>query len=305
MNEILYFTKRNCLIYLRDRSAVFFSMLSMLIVLGLMVIFLGKMNSDSVAAVLAEYGGEGRDASQDQTNAACLVQLWSLAGILVVNSVTVTLTVLGAMVQDETGKRTMAFYVTPVKRFKLTLGYVCSAWLIGTFMCILTLAVGEAYFCAKGWGLLPAEDLLALCGMIALNCFTFAAIGHLLALFIHSDSAWGGLLTIIGTLVGFAGGIYLQMSLLAEPVQKLLKALPILHGASMMRQICTREAMETTFLGFPKEFLDAFNEQMGTSVYFGEHLVTIKEQVLFLLLYAIMAIAAAAIVNRNRKLKDR
>lgn len=39
MKTILYLTKRNCKIFLRDRAAVFFSVLSMLIVLGLMVFF--------------------------------------------------------------------------------------------------------------------------------------------------------------------------------------------------------------------------------------------------------------------------
>ena len=52
MREIFYLTKRNCLVYLRDKSAVFFSLLSMLIVLGLMVVFLGKMNSENVLSVI-------------------------------------------------------------------------------------------------------------------------------------------------------------------------------------------------------------------------------------------------------------
>ncbi|MCM1282273.1 MAG: ABC transporter permease [Muribaculaceae bacterium] len=305
MSEIWYMTKRNCLVYLRDKSAVFFSFLTMLIVLGLMVIFLGSMNSENILTVLDTYGWEGRDTSQDARNAAYLIQLWTLAGILMVNSVTVTLTVMGAMVQDETRKRVMAFYVTPVKRYKLTLGYVFSAWLIGIGMCILTLAAGEIWFAAQGFALLPIQSLCKLCGMIVLNCFTFSAIGHVLALFIHSDSAWGGLLTIIGTLVGFAGGIYLPMNSLAEPVQKILKLLPFLHGASMMRVVFTREAVLTTFSGFPEEFTDVFDVEMGSVIVLGEHTFSIHEQVLFLLFYAIIAIVAATIVNQNRKLKDR
>ncbi len=57
-----------------------------------------------------------------------------------VNAVTVTLTVTGAMVQDETEKRLMAFYVKPVSRVKLSLGYILAAWVVGTGMCLLTLA---------------------------------------------------------------------------------------------------------------------------------------------------------------------
>ena len=108
MKEIFYLVKRNVLVFVRDRSAVFFSVLSMMIVLGLMVIFLGSLNSKNVVEMLKSMGGD-RDALQDQKNAEYLIQMWTLAGILVVNTVTVTLTVLGGMVQDETRGRLASF----------------------------------------------------------------------------------------------------------------------------------------------------------------------------------------------------
>ncbi len=303
MREIFYLVKRNALIYLRDRAAVFFSMLSMFIVLGLMAIFLGKMNSDDLVAILARFGE--RDTAADERNASYLIQLWTMAGILVVNSVTITLTVLGAMVRDETRHRIVAFYVCPVKRIKLSLGYILTAWLVGTFMCFITLAVGELYFVIQGHSLLEASALLKLTGMITLNAFTFAALGYLMALFIHSDSAWSGMLTIIGTLVGFIGGIYLPLGTLSETLQKVLKCLPVLHGAAMMRRICTDAAIAETFAGLPDIAGDSFREQMGVTLFWNETEISIPMQAAVLLAYAVIAILIAAILNKNRKLKDR
>lgn len=304
MKTIFYLTKRNCLVFLRDRAAVFFSVLSMLIVLGLMVVFLGKMNSDSLVKILGEFGGE-RDKELDERNAAYLIQLWTLGGILMVNSVTVTLTVLSTMVRDETKKSIMAFYVTPVDRVKLSLGYILSSWLVGTGMCVLTFAAGEVYFLAVGYELLGGAALLELAGVIAVCTFTFSALGYLLALFVHSDSAWSGLLTVIGTLVGFLGGIYLSLGSLSEGLQNVLKCLPMLHGASLLREICTREAVGETFAGLPEIVGDAFRKEMGITLFWGEREIDCPKQVAFLLVYAIIAIAAAALVNRKRKLKDR
>lgn len=304
METILYLTKRNCKIFLRDRAAVFFSVLSMLIVLGLMVFFLGGMYSDGLVDILTKMGGE-RDRALDEKNAAYLVQLWTLGGILVVNSVTVTMTVLGNMVQDETRKRIMAFYVTPVNRVKLSLGYIFAAWLVGTGMCVLTLTVGEIYFLARGYGLLGAEILLKMVGIIALCAFTFSALGYLLALFVHSDSAWSGLLTVIGTLVGFLGGIYLSLDSLSENIQKILKCLPVLHGTSMMWSVCTKEAIGATFAGLPDVAGNAFRKEMGITLFWGEREILPWEQVAILVVYGIIAIVAAALVNRRRKLKDR
>ncbi len=304
METVLYLTKRNCKIFLRDRAAVFFSVLSMMIVLGLMVVFLGKMQSDGLVELLAGMGGE-RDLVQDEKNAVYLVQLWTLGGILVVNSVTVTMTVLGNMVRDETRKRIMAFYVTPVNRVKLSLGYIFAAWLVGTGMCVLTLVAGEIYFLVRGYGVLGAAALLKIVGIIALCAFTFSALGYLAALFVHSDSAWSGLLTVIGTLVGFLGGIYLPLGSLSENLQGVLKCLPVLNGTSMMWSVCTREAAGETFAGLPDVAGEVFRKEMGITIFWGEREILLWEQVAILLVYGIIAIAVAALVNRRRKLKDR
>lgn len=304
MKEILYLTKRNSLIYMRDKKAVFFSVLSMLIVLGLMVIFLGSMNSQDLLLLLERYGGE-RNEAQDRINVEHLIQLWILSGILIVNSVTVTLTVIGTMVQDEEQSRLASFYVAPVKRGKLVLGYVLAAWFTGAGLSILTLIAGELYMVFSGKGLLPVSTLMVMCGMIFLNAFVYASIGYLLAMFIHSYSAWGGMLTIVGTLVGFAGGIYLPLSSFSERIQTVLKCLPVLQGVSMMRKVCLEEVTEITFEGMPSQAVEIFQERMGVTLTAGERLISLGEQFSILAFYGIIAIMIAVFLNKRRKLKDR
>ncbi len=304
MKEILYLTKRNSLIYMRDKKAVFFSVLSMLIVLGLMVIFLGSMNSQDLLLLLERYGGE-RNEAQDRINVEHLIQLWILSGILIVNSVTVTLTVIGTMVQDEEQSRLASFYVAPVKRGKLVLGYVLAAWFTGAGLSILTLIAGELYMVFSGKGLLPVSTLMVMCGMIFLNTFVYASIGYLLAMFIHSYSAWGGMLTIVGTLVGFAGGIYLPLSSFSERIQTVLKCLPVLQGVSMMRKVCLEEVTEITFEGMPSQAVEIFQERMGVTLTAGERLISLGEQFSILAFYGIIAVMIAVFFNKRRKLKDR
>lgn len=303
MHEIFYFTKRNWLIYIRDRAAVLSSLLSTIIVLVLMVVFLGKINSADLTAQLSMFGD--RDIAADEKNAAYLIQLWTLAGILVVNAVNITLTVIGAMVHDEANHRSIAFYASPVKRIRLSLGYILSAWLAGTLMCILTLAVGEIYFFTQGYPLLSFASLCTLTGMILLNTFTFSALGYLLALSVSSTRAWGGIMTIIGTLVGFVGGIYLPLGSLSEQLQKIIKCMPVIHGAAMMRYTCTSAAAKVAFTDAPDAAVAIFNERMGISLFWGENKITLGMQVLILLTYAIIAIIAAAFLSQKRKAKDR
>ncbi len=304
MKEIFYLLKRNILVFLRDYAAVFFSVLSMLIILLLMVVFLGKMNTDSVLWALNEYGGP-RDTAQDEKNARYLIQMWTLSGILAVNTVTVTLTVMQTMVRDEKLGVLASFYVAPVKRIKIALGYILAAWAIGSGMSFLTLLLGEGYMVLQGNAVLPIEVFAKALLMIMLNAFVYAAVGYLLALFVHSESAWGGLLTVIGTLVGFLGGIYLPVSQLSESIVTVLKCLPVLHGTAMMRSLLTEDAMEKTFVGLPEVIPDTVAKELGITLWNGEVQITLEKQILILTVYAIIAIVLAAVISKSKKIHDR
>ena len=294
MRTTLQLVKRNSLMYLRDKSSVFFSMLSMLIVLGLMVVFLGNMNRDNVVNLLSEYG-EDRNTDVDMENAEHLIEMWTVAGILVVNAVMVTLTVIGTRIQDEEKKRLQSFYVAPVKPVKIALGYIFSALFIGTIMCILTLVVAEAYIFFKGGSILNLKETLTVIGLILLNVFLYSCILFFVGMFVKSDSAWSGFGTVIGTLVGFVGGIYLPVGFLPEKVQTVLKALPVLHGNAMMRDIFTKRALEETFAGVPKEVVAEYKNYMGITVEVGGEVLSGEIQVAFLLGFAIIMIIGSTI----------
>ena len=158
---------------------------------------------------------------------------------------------------------------------------------------------------SRGWGLLPVPVLAAMCGMILLNAFVYASLGYLLAMFIHSYSAWGGMLTIVGTLVGFAGGIYLPMSAFSERLQTVLKCLPVLQGISVMRRVCLEEITAATFEGMPSQAVEIFQERMGITLTAGDGILSVGTQLTIVFLYGIIAISAAVILNKGRKLKDR
>ena len=215
--------KRNILVYVRDKSNIFFSLLSTLIIIGLMVVFLGKMNADNIVDLLNQYGGP-RDITADRKNAEQLVILWTLAGLVIVNSITITLSMVGIMVEDEAHKKLSSFYVSPVNRIIFVMGYIIAAIIMGIIMCVLTVVIGIAYIGLIGGTMLTPEQAMKSLLYIVLNVFTSACMVFLVANFVHSLSAFSGLSTIIGTLVGFLAGIYLPLGMLPEKVQTVLNA---------------------------------------------------------------------------------
>lgn len=304
MKAVMYLVKRNILIFMRDRGTVCSSVMSMLITLGLMILFLGNMNIEDIVYALEQLGGN-RDTAADRANAEYLIMMWTIAGILLSNTVTVTMTSIGSMIEDETRMRLASFYVTPVKRLSIALGYILSAWCTAVLMCMITLAASQGYLAVSGQTMIGGTAILKLLGMIALNAFVYAAAGYLTALFFHSVGAWSGLLAIVGTLVGFVGAIYLPMSAMPEKVADILKRLPVLHGAAMMRVVCTKEAVEATFAGAPAEAAEIFQEKMGITVVMGDGPVPFSAQAGYLFLFGALAVAAAVVISRKKSLYDR
>ena len=304
MKHYITLTRRNCMVFLRDRAAVFFSLLSMLIVLMLMGVFLGNMNVESITGLLAEYGG-GRDAMQDQENATHLVQYWTLAGLMVVNALTVTLTVIGIMVNDANENRLESFYCAPVHRNIIALSYISAAVLIGMLFCLITLGISLCYIYATGGTLLSTGAVLRIIGYTLMNVCIFAIIMYMLALFVKSSSAWSGIATVVGTLVGFVGAIYLPMGNLPSGVANVLKYIPILHGTSLMRKVCCEEAIQTTFANMPQEVIDGYKEFMGISVMMGEKEAGNIQQMIFLCACGMAAFVVITIIGKRKSISDR
>lgn len=296
--------KRNILVYFRDRSNIFFSLLSMLIIIGLMVVFLGKMNADSVINLLNQFGGE-RNTALDRSHAEQLVMLWTLAGIVVVNSVTITLTMVGIMVEDETQKRLSSFFVAPVSRWIFVCSYVIAAIIMGIIMCTLTIVIGEAYIVITGGTLFSWETLGTAFLYIVLNVFTSATMVFFITNFVHSQSAFSGLSTIIGTLVGFLAGIYLPLGMLPEKVQNILKCFPLLHGCSSLRDLLTRDILAKTFADCPEELISGYKEAMGITILHGGDTIPDTFQVAFLIISGIIFLGAAALLQRKRNVMSR
>ena len=82
---MIQITLRNLKLFFRDKMTVFFSLLGVLIIIGLYVLFLG----DTITSGM-----------QDIPNARFLMDSWIMAGVLAVTSITTTMGAFGIMVDD-------------------------------------------------------------------------------------------------------------------------------------------------------------------------------------------------------------
>lgn len=236
MNELFGLVKRNVKIFLRDRASVFFSLLSAIVVLMVYILFLGPQ---TVRGVENQFPGV--------SGVSYLISSYLMSGIIVINSITVTLALFGNMIIDEQTKRIQGFLVTPINRFKLMLGYLMAAWAGGFILCMLTLVIAEGYVLTNGGSLLSLTGYLRIIGLTAFNVITTSSVMFFVISLIHSTGAFSTLSTITGTLIGFVCGIYVPISIMHPTIQTIAKLIPFTHNTVLMRQAYTEAARLEVF----------------------------------------------------------
>ena len=267
MRSFLAINKRNLGLYFRDYSAVFFSLLSMLIIIVLMVFFLGDINNaDLLDAIKLVPGRGGQDDVDTIKNFSFL---WTCAGIMTINASTVTHAFYSNMIKDRTGNRLNSLFVMPVKKPVFVLGYVTAAWLSGVVMSIVTLIVTEIIGVINGIEILPVNTHLQLLLLIMINNFVYSTIMFLFATLIKSQSAWSGIGIILGTLAGFLGGIYFPLGAMSETMQKTVKCFPFIYGTSLFRKVMLSPIENSLFDGTPDIIRSEVDRTMGMDLFLG------------------------------------
>ena len=121
---------RNLKIFFRDKSSVFFSFLSVIIIIGLYVLFLGDVITSDMDGL---------------PGVRFLMDSWIASGLMAVTSITSTMGAFGIMVEDRARKNNRDFLTAPLKRSTIAGGYVVSTYLIGVIISLVTLVLIELY----------------------------------------------------------------------------------------------------------------------------------------------------------------
>lgn len=303
MTQFIQLTKRNILLYFRDRNSVFFSMLSMIIIITLMLVFLGDMSISNIINMLEEL--PNHNISDDKENAELLILVWTVAGIVPVNAVTVTLSALAPIVKDKTTGKINSIYTSPASRFTITLSYVTASCISAVIICLITLAVSEAYLLTKGNDIFTLKEHLQILLMILVNSFAYSAIMYLCATLIKSEGAWSAIGTIVGTLVGFLGGIYIPVGQFSQGLVNIISCTPVIYGTVMFRNIMTKSIVNKTFSDVPSEMISQYKEAMGINFEaFGKSISPLA-CIIIVIGFGILFTLAGVIATRFSNKKDR
>ncbi|WP_274307246.1 ABC transporter permease [Solibacillus daqui] len=281
---------RNNKVFLRNKMLVFFSLLSVLIAVGLYAIFLQKLQVDSIKQFVPV-----------TKNIEQLVSEWMVAGILTTTAMTSTLAVFGIYIQDLESKRTADFLVTSASRLNIQLSYVFSSLIIGFGMTFIAFICCELFIVAIGGQLLSIVALIKVLSLLVLAVLLSAMINLFIVLFINSETAFSTVNTIIGTLIGFLCAIYVPMGVLPSAVQTVIHFFSVSHIAVLLRQVFMEDSLRTVFAG-AVTYEEEYKLNYGVVYEIGDSIFSPISSVLFIV-GTIIAIGLFAAIVYKRKYK--
>jgi len=270
MKSIRALTIRNLKLFFRDKPLVFFSFLSVIIILGLYVLFLGDINISNIKSLIGR-DIEGIDA---------LVYGWMLLGVIAISTITLSLGNMGRFVDDAKDESLYDFMVSPISRIQLILSYVFSTILIATMIDTLMFIASIIIVKLKGGPILGMDQILSSFGIILLLIISSSLLSLLIASFIRSPNTYGVANTIVGTFIGFVTGAYMPMGIMPVLIQNLFNSLPVSMGASLLRQIFLRDIIKDVFAGAPNSVVLDYRYFQGIDLKILGHILSPQEMLI-------------------------
>ena len=280
---MLALLKRNFILYFRNRSGVFFSLLGALISFLLYIIFLQKNLTDAW--------------SQLPDNMS-LLNNWLMGGTLAVTGITTSFTALTQMVQDREHQVDQDLFLTDLGSWGLQASYLIISIVISFVMQLFMFVVMSLYFQES-----PVLSHLAEVALIMLLSSVLSSLVN--AILIHrfqSVDSLGKLATIVGTASGFLVGTYVPLGVLPNFAQLLMKCTPATYIASLYRQVLMKEQLADTFIG-NSDLLTEFQEKMGIELKWQELLTKEKTYLIVVSISLVVILLWLLLVKVSSKRK--
>ncbi|WP_102692065.1 ABC transporter permease [Rummeliibacillus pycnus] len=238
MTMVMSLVSRHSKVFRRERTTVFFSLLSVIIVILLYALFLQKTQIDSISQMV-----------KVTNDIETMVNEWMVAGLLSIIAITTTLGAFGIYVRDLETKRAEDFLTMPISRGTLLVSYVINAFIIGSVFSIIAFIGCEIFLVSSGGEWVDFSTFLKIMGVLLLAVTLASTFNLLCTLIVESQTAFSTLSTIIGTVIGFLCGVYVPMGELPDYVQKFMIYFPLSHPTVMLRELFMSNSLDKVFKG--------------------------------------------------------
>lgn len=306
MRGFIGLTKRNILIFFKDKQSVIFSLLTSIIVLALYLLFLKGTFIDAMND--AVNGNTGLSELIKDSEINMLANLVLLTGIIGSAMITVPYNCLTTVVKDRENKKDYDVLSTPIKRWQVILSYFTAASLSSVILTGIILTVGILAIRLQGSIFLGATDILAAYGVAVLGSVSATALFMILVLCFNSTGASGAFFGILSAVSGFVIGAYVPISQFSGSIQTVCNIFPASHVTIILRNVLMNgilEHMNTSLGGLDKGmFVESIKNIFGFKAHLTNRDLNLEEMIAYVLcIIGISVIVQILIFSKTYKKK--
>jgi multidrug/hemolysin transport system permease protein len=292
MRNITILAKRSIKLYIRDKQAVFFSFLSSLILVALYFLFIANIYAQSF-----DDAAPGVFSSNAQY---FIIYLQMMAGVLVLNSLSLSLGVFSTVAKDFENRRTDSLLLTKLKPSELQISYFAAAYIVSFLMNCLTWFVSLALIYALTGFIIEFGAILASLGVLAVCSVASCSLMLFVTALVKSSTAIGVINGIAGTFLGFLCGIYMPYGNLGKTAELVGSVLPFTHMAIWLKQTVLENAFKQ--VSMPAEMADMVLRDFfsAESIGFLSFDISLAAMVCFSIVFSVACLFAAVLLQAKR-----
>ena len=242
MRGFLGLTKRNLLLFFKDKQSIIFSLLTSMIVLALYLLFLKDTFVNAMDSAMNQF--PSLSSLIDKNDKDMFANLILLTGILGSAMITVPYNCLITLVKDRENKVDYDILATPLKRGQIIFSYFISAALSSVILTSMILAIGLGVIGMQGDIYLGIGDIVKAFGVVALGSISATSIFMIVVLFFKSVSASGAFFGMLSAASGFIIGAYIPISQFSETVQTVCNIFPASQITIVLRNVLINGLLE-------------------------------------------------------------
>lgn len=250
MRGFLGLTKRNLLLFFKDKQSILFSLLTSMIVLALYLLFLKDIFVSAMDSAINQF--PSLSSLIDKNDKEMFANLILLTGILGSAMITVPYNCLITLVKDRENKVDYDILATPLKRGQIIFSYFVSAALSSAILTSMILAIGLGVIGMQGDIYLETSEIVKAFGVVVLGSISATSIFMIVVLFFKSVSASGAFFGMLSAASGFIIGAYIPISQFSESVQTVCNIFPASQITIVLRNVLINgllEHMNTSLAG--------------------------------------------------------
>lgn len=291
ITRFLGMTKRNMLVYFKDKQTVFFSMLTPILILILYVLFL----KDSYISMM-ESSLQGLENLYNIKDVNALANSILLSGVLGTGVITVAFNTLSVITEDKENKIDYDICASPVSRVEIILSYFMASFITTFIMTSIILTFGILVINISTPMNLGIINILKLYLITLLGSISSTSLLMIILIFFKTTSAQGAFYGIVSAVIGFIIGAYIPISQFDPAIQTIANLFPGSHIAALYRGALLDGPINSISNSLQGLDNGMFKEEITKAFSFNLNLFNNSMSSLNMILYVVLALIVSIVL---------